>query len=311
MKINCYYQSRKGFYREWIVPNVFKGIIDKLKAKYPQHSFNFINSFEESKNKNIIHDKPGKKFGYNIMLLENADNGKYLVIWYYDKMTAINTDNHWDIENIVEVIGSIGGHSGDEYFDECPIKYTPSSFAPFGVAAEKSIETYYKDIKSRTHCTPWFKGECYNFRSIFANDNRFNVNHIVGPPKRHDYSSFIQECSNQQIGLSLNGLGEVCFRDMEYFGVGTVNIRTTLRCEFHDTLIPNYHYIEVPVKDIPRENYYKILLERFHTRYLEVYKDKDYLQYVADNARLWYIKNGTTQGNIDLNMKLINIDKLA
>ena len=298
MIINCYYQSQEGFYKNWTVPNIFKGVVKLLRQTYPEHTFKFINSID----KNYI------KFKYNVMVIENDKNKKYIALWYADEMTTV------DKKNLVQIIGSIGGHDATLKFNKCPIEYTPGSFTTCGVISEKSIEKHYSKPIHKKNNNLWFKGFCYGFREFLLNDKRFDIVPVHSHAASHNYDDYIKEVSNNRIALSLNGQGEVCHRDIEYFGVGTVNIRPILTTQFHNKLIPGIHYIGIKHDDIKNKDinlYHSILKERIFNTYNDVKNNLPLLTSISDNARKWYLENGTIEKNIKILIKLIDLKKLS
>ena len=297
MIINCYYQSRESFYRNWTVPNIFKGVLKLLKKIYPNYTFNFINTIGKDCN----------KFKYNVMVLENEKNKKYISLWYADEMSTV------DEKNLVQIIGSIGGHDATLKFKKCPIDYTPASFSTCGVVSEQSIENYYSPPVNKRYNNLWFKGFVYAFRNFLLQDSRFDIIPVHNNAGSHNYEDFIKEVSNHRIALSLNGQGEVCHRDIEYFGVGTVNIRPILTTQFYNKLIPGKHYIGIKHDDIKDKDinyYHSKLKERIFNTYIEVKDDISLLNTISNNARKWYLENGTIEKNIQILLKVIDLKKL-
>lgn len=87
--------------------------------------------------------------------------------------------------------------------------------------------------------------------------------------------------------------GDFCLRDIEMYGMGIPTIRPKYAVECDDKLIPDFHYISVDC-EFDETFMYKnpeTLAISIIKKYEEVINDKDYLQFISDNARNWYIKN--------------------
>jgi hypothetical protein len=101
---------------------------------------------------------------------------------------------------------------------------------------------------------------------------------------------------------------------MEIMGLGNALFRQKLVTQFHNKLIPNYHYIAVDSVDLDKsmglDNYRKELSNRFIDRYYEVRDDIDYIQFVANNGREWYTQNATIDANVKLLTKLVEFGKI-
>jgi hypothetical protein len=62
-----------------------------------------------------------------------------------------------------------------------------------------------------------------------------------------DEEDYCREAAAARIGLSLPGRGEVCYREIEYFGMGVVALMPHRRNTFHEPLVPNVHYLAADV----------------------------------------------------------------
>ena len=135
-----------------------------------------------------------------------------------------------------------------------------------------------------------------------------------------DYSVSFQEYSKTLIkfkaGLSLGGRGEFCYRDIEYMAMGLPMLIFEYQSKMLFPLIPNYHYISLDIpKDLPqeehRDNLYldrlgdKHHAEMLERRFLEVKDDKDFLDYISNNARKYYEEYLSPEGGIRTTIDLI------
>ena len=115
-------------------------------------------------------------------------------------------------------------------------------------------------------------------------------------PLPFDY--YLQESFQFQLALSIGGgggaiCGDLCFRDIEMFGLGIALIRPKYITTTSDPLIPDYHYISVDAEfdsDFKYANPDKLAKEIAY-RYKHVINDLDLINSVALNARQWYMNN--------------------
>jgi hypothetical protein len=103
--------------------------------------------------------------------------------------------------------------------------------------------------------------------------------------------------------------GDICFRDIEMFGLGIPLIRPIYTIEFSPPLIPDYHYISVDAefdKDFKYLNHEK-LSQNITEKYFEKIDDYNFLNFISENARKWYLEN-ISPTNITINLiKLLDI----
>lgn len=118
---------------------------------------------------------------------------------------------------------------------------------------------------------------------------------FIGPSglNREDY---FLDLIKHSAGLSIPGVGEFCYRDLEYMAIGLPMLRFEFVGNFYEPLLPNFHYISIPREEemtyvIERsgskeqsERYAKLYIDRFK----EVLENKDFLDYISHNARTYY-----------------------
>lgn len=124
-----------------------------------------------------------------------------------------------------------------------------------------------------------------------------------------DFVTYINEAISSRLILCFGGgggvdCGDICFRDIEMFGIGIPIIRPLYQVEFYDKLIPDYHYISVDI-DIEADYRYSndVKFSRLiYDKFKNVVNDREYLEYISLNAKKWYDSNcGINTGNLILN----------
>jgi hypothetical protein len=125
--------------------------------------------------------------------------------------------------------------------------------------------------------------------------------------------NYFDDIIKYKIGLSVAGVGELCYRDIEYMCLGIPFLRFEYLSELNPKLIPNYHYISVDrPDDIPRHNGLstdRLGLEKhaklIEKKFLNVKDDLEFLKFITKNARQYYTTylNGN---NVNHTLKLLN-----
>jgi hypothetical protein len=181
----------------------------------------------------------------------------------------------------------------------------PETFWQFGIENYESVQQYRKSInlnnrlcwRGSIYDNPSF-GEYYNCREhivillhMLKDEGYFG--RIPLP-----FDQYINECLNFKLILCSGGgggyvCGDNCFRDIELYGLGIPTIRPKYIVKNFDPLIPNYHYISVDAEFDEKFRYKNPakLASDIYNKYKRVINDDEFLNYIAKNARGWYIKN--------------------
>jgi hypothetical protein len=109
------------------------------------------------------------------------------------------------------------------------------------------------------------------------------------------FEQYLQESFQFKLAFSIGGgggalCGDLCFRDIEMFGLGIPLMRPTLITQASDPLIPNFHYIAVDAEFDAEYRYknHEVLSKNIADRYREVINDIELLNFVKNNAKNWY-----------------------
>lgn len=103
------------------------------------------------------------------------------------------------------------------------------------------------------------------------------------------YHPYLAEISEYKLLLGLEGMGNICHREIEAFGMGVPILMPRLRNRLYDDLIPDHHYVSVDTcaqSDEPT-----VVAQKIADRYRQVIDDPGYLGVVAANAMRWYDDN--------------------
>lgn len=80
-----------------------------------------------------------------------------------------------------------------------------------------------------------------------------------------------------------------------------------MKIQYHNKLIPNYHYAEVECEDLSN---YKELADKYIDKFEELKKDPDQVEFLSKNGRTWYEQNCKLDGYVNTYLDILNINKL-
>jgi hypothetical protein len=166
------------------------------------------------------------------------------------------------------------------------------------------------DRKEKTELIPkfYFRGSSLECRRIIEG---FSPELFAGGAPIGGFESYTNELLNYTVGFSIAGRGEFCYRDIEYMAMGIPFIRFEYNSEMAVPLVPNVDYISVPrPADAPHDRDLKpehaALIEQ---RFLEIRNNKLFLNAVANQAFLYYLKYIAMDNCVNHTLKLLEMDK--
>jgi hypothetical protein len=287
LKLKFYFQPP---FSGWMPTSIFNSLYKYYKAIYKDQiaSDDTIQYNSESGHRTSPHH----------LIIENIYTKKYKVITYCDYPKQILTDisGGWDNKNCLGIYACPDSAFSDQII--------PSSYCAYN----RDVIHYIKNKKtsfSTKNSGLCFRGYLYNERYVlskYLNDQ--NIIKIF--QDKLDYIKYAKELNFYQIGLSLNGIAEICNRDMEILSAESVLLRPKLvTSNFHNPLIPDFHYVTFPVLNDPRDQ-----IDAIISIYESLQKDYDKMSYVAKNGYDWYNINGSEDGNVSVLSSIINIEEL-
>ena len=300
----------------WYRQHLFQGFLDHLRNKYKEHTFVPL----DNKQGNIY-----SRYSAHMFTIENAENKKYSIVSLNDRnIWVFNKLFEWDPVNLQQFICSSGfnynsyeisknTYKTEEWFFPENIKaiHSPYTYDVYNTAFVSGIESIINtpSQKNKNIC---FRGFLYLQREwLYHNLKHEN---ITITDKKLTFEDYIKEMHNEICSISLNGAGEICNRDIELFGLGKIVIRPKLSCNFHNALIPDYHYVSVCNNAEFHDGVSRLDYNELRSAIIEKYDDivNNYEKYacIGENARKWYLENCTLPAQINIFDKAFNIDKL-
>jgi hypothetical protein len=272
---------------DWAVLHVFKKYYEQFINENPNIICSYVNSSK------FYDGNPSGIYSAQLMTITNLDTKKYLIISYWDRPIEMTWDgNGWDTKNRVELISSSGAKP--------EMNFTPYSYLPYSIVFEDlSLKSKKMDEKEKNELE--FRGFLYNERLSLSKIGDINIS----DKKIFPFETYFDDLTNNKICLSLNGAGEICNRDIEILSARSALLRPELKLQFHNKLIPNYHYISFEMDNDPI-----ILNKIILDRYYEVKDDVEFLKYISENGYQWYLENGTIDSDVKILKEIIDINKL-
>lgn len=256
----------------------------------------------------------------SISIIENANTGRFHISEFGDVCTNIMPFVELD-DFAGATCGQYNAYRVDKDLPEhlkhkrALIRpgYYPESVWQFGALNYDSIQQYRRSIDLKDKL--YFRGTVYPQRACIAVLQQKYPDEVSINAGRLPFKQFIGELASQKLvlGLGMNIGGDICFRDVEMFGIGVPLLRPKLRVEQHDPLIPDIHYVSV---DVDLDPYWltpynhEAVADAIMTRHCEVINDDEFLHNIADNARKWYIRNCSDSAIVHNLIRLVRVEAL-
>lgn len=263
---------------------------------------------------NVKFDSMISENGLNLMeceyVIENIDNGEFYILSVADMMSQCMLDEKHNpkLKKVLlsQFIDYEVKHHTKEYYE----KYSPWIYFPSTI---KNLDQYYTE---RKQISTFFDKMCFwgmtSERPILQYFNNFLLD---GPNYIGDQDKYFSNLIKYKAALSISGIGELCYRDIECMAVGIPIIRFQYQTDLYEPLIPNYHYISVDYdKTIPKHN--EIYTDRLgnythssqiENRFKEVKDDLDFLNFISNNARKYYEDNLTSPNRVNKTLKILGL----
>jgi FkbM family methyltransferase len=238
-------------------------------------------------------------------LIQNLENKEFVIMTVADDIThaTVNERENPLLKRVL--ISQFSPKKLDQYINE----HTKEKFSPWTYfqSIVFDLELFYQKRKENipTKKQLFFRGSCLEDRKIIHHINKNSITDFstVAP------DAYFEEAIQHKIGLSIDGRGEFCYRDIEYMALGMPMIRYEYESKFYEPLIPNFHYISVPrpedmdIYKYGGERHAKIL----ESRYYEVLGNDDFLNFISGNAREYYEKNCEINANIKNTFEILGL----
>jgi hypothetical protein len=288
-------------------------LTDKLKEKY-----NVVeNRYFENAHKdrfNIHFESLLNSDGMLLMeceyVIENIDNGEFYVLSVSDDLTSgiLNEQSNPKLKKVLisQFIEDKVKHHVNDNYD----KYFPWIYFPMNLT---DLESYYLKRLQKTDFIDklCFRGNTSD-RPILKH---FDCEILDGPNYIGNSETYFDDLINYSVGLSIAGVGELCYRDIECMALGIPLIRFEYQTKMFEPLIPNYHYISIPYDDeIPSHNGTKTdrlggykQAKKIEQRFKEVIYDKEFLNFISKNSRKYYKDNLSSDSRVTKTLNILNL----
>jgi hypothetical protein len=161
-----------------------------------------------------------------------------------------------------------------------------------------------KQIQKINSC--YFNGLCYGhrtkYRDLLSENDTFIFKDKSNTSDYRSKEKYYEELNNYKFGLSLDGAAKICYRDLEYFGLGVLCLREPLQIMTRSPLLPNVHYLEFIDNDIKSILYdvdkSKTISKKLEIKLGEIIKS-DYSD-ILINSRKWYEDNCLPENQIKI-----------
>lgn len=227
------------------------------------------------------------------MIIENFDTHEIKILSVSDQLSplVLNLFNDQDSKNLVtKVLISQFDKNNIQHHCDSDISniYSPWIYFPSNDYLFDFFLNKRQTIKLINKL--YFRGSGLEHRPILKylkNYDKFHGFHPIGP-----FDTYAEEAIQYSIGLSCAGVGQFCYRDIEYMAMGIPFLRFEFNNELCPNLIPDFHYISAgPKISLHEEHNAGIdISQKLISKFEAICKNQDFLSYISNNAREYYLK---------------------
>jgi hypothetical protein len=312
----------------YYVTTFLNNLYSELLIRYPDYEFIIQND--------KIYENNGYGGTYSCMNFSviNPETEKYILVSFFDNWKYLFMKHMgWDPNKMTQFF-YCGGFNYMDYFnwkylqkDNADV-YLPYNidtiyqsffYGPYYANRDTDVDEIY-NLDNIKQSIPQlsFRGYMWDFRQDMLddlNDESITIIDKNSTNNNLNYIEYLQDLTKYRCALSLPGGTEICNRDIECFSIGVPVIRPNLSINYPDPLIANYHYISCYDNckywsGNPTYLSYKDFQESLKDCWHRVRDNLEYLEFVANNARRWYLKNCTLTQNIKYVLSKLDLEAL-
>lgn len=287
-------------------------LTDKLKEKYNVFENRYFEKANSERFPISLQDGNQTLLMECEYLIENLDNGNIYILSVSDDLSnaILDFQDHPKLQKVL--VSQFDREKIASHVRNNIAKYSPWIYFHSDYSADLFRYRALRDNISNYTDKLFFRGSNLESRPILQ---YFDSKILIGPNYIGGSDPYFEEAIKHSVGLSVAGRGEFCYRDIEYMAIGIPMIRFEYRSELYYKLIPNYHYIAIEYpNDMPRNNGLstdrlglKHHAELLENKFYKVIKDKDFLNFISNNAKKYYDKYLTLNNSINLTLEILNI----
>jgi len=297
----------------------FDNLVLSLKDKFDiiENRY-FINCHKERYPVKLLYDDDNESISYSTimleceMILENYDSKEIKILSVSDYFSDINLGlfNNNKAKSFISKI-LISQFNRKEILHHCYDKNIENIYSPWIYFPSNlyDVNKFYNERKKISSFIDkfYFRGTGLEHRPLIK---LFNTELFSGGGSIGNFDNYADELINYKIGFSCAGSAQFCYRDIEYMALGIPMLRFEYVNEMNPNLIPNFHYISAgpPIENKQEHNateeHAKIIEERF----LQIKEDKEFLDFVSNNAREYYLNFIHDQSGINHTINLLELN---
>jgi len=287
--------------------NFFDHLICNLKQKYTVDEDRYFEYADEKPRIITLSDNTSYQILECDLLIENLTTNKLYFLSVCDLLSpcclTLQFDKRLDIALISQydkrlIESHIKIENRNKFLPWIYFPYIDNNLQKF-YNKRRKIEKFYDELFFSTSSS-WYRPILKHIDNTILK----TVNHIG------EFKKYCDSAIHYKIGLSLGGKGDICYRDVEYMGLGIPFIRFKYTSDLNPPLIPNYHYICIDKKmscqmrdKDGNEEYANAIKEKF----FEFKDNKNLLEYISFNAYRYYSTYLKSPNNVDYTIQLLGL----
>ena len=238
---------------------------------------------------------------FNLIILNTKTEKMFVHSWYDYACVTIDWCHQHNF-NIAKF--SCVSNLSDDYLAKYDIAQ-PSVYCLENWSDHKLIKNHTNNPNKVNKS--YFAALSHGLRSQVMNTlNQFEFFDVFDKTKPEEHKTkekYYQELSTYRYGLSLNGAANICYRDLELFGLGVINLRQPLNCNTFNPLIPDVHYINFLDNDFISKIHNSQNVEneiKDKINFLEDFYNSNKYNEMIDNSNEWYINNCLPENQFEI-----------
>lgn len=234
-------------YNNWYVSEFYKYFHTRIAEENKNITFEYVSLKDlATRFGKELCNQTGNIFNWFNLVIYNEVTDKFFIHSWYDYAPEILDYSVANGFNLVKFscVSNLTDSIINRYKDRIIVE--PSVYYLENWSDMPSLRLSENNINK--HNLAYFNGMNHGIRENVLNalsvNPFFNIRTKNNPEHFRQKQEYYQELSNYKFGLSLNGAANICYRDLELFGLGVLNLRQPLNSKTYDPLIEGVHYKE-------------------------------------------------------------------